>query len=337
MLRTALVGCGFIAPYHAAAWAELPEVEVTAVVDPDLAAAERLRDRFAPRARVHASLDDALADGGVELVDILSPPGLHDAHARAALAAGLPTICQKPLTDDLATARALARDFAAAGVPLAVHENHAFRPWFTDLADRHTRGGFGVVQLLRIEQYDATSPPQAGNRDAAHGVLLNYGIHLLDLAVQLLGGPRRVEARLWRGNPEVRGESLAIVRLEYPDGPDVQIGAGWKAGGLALGGLTLLGTDGEADYRGTMTRGPGARWRVTRGSETLIDEVRRPDDDYAAAFLGFQRAVVDHLLRDAPLPQPASRNLVTLATTFAAYASAERGTPVDLTDLEDPR
>jgi predicted dehydrogenase len=56
-------------------------------------------------------------------------------------------------------------------------------------------------------------------------------------------------------------------------------------------------------------------------------------DDYAASFLGLQRAFVGAVLRGAPIPQPARDNLATLRATFAAYASAEQGRFVALEEI----
>lgn len=336
-LRVAMVGCGVIADYHAAGWAALPEVELVAVVDPDRGAVERLTARHAPRARWHRDLDELLAAEELDLIDILAPPALHPALCARALEARIPTICQKPLADDLRTARATVAAYARAGVPLSVHENHVYRPWLRDLAARLDRGDLGSPLLLRIDQFDARTPPQAANRESRHGVLLQYGIHLVDVALRLLGPPDTVEARTWSANREVRGESHAALRLGYPD-TEAWLGAGWARAGLQIGGLTLIGTRGEAGYEGTLTRGAPARWRIARNGETVVDEFRLPDEDYAASFAALQRDMVDSLRTGTSVPQAAARNLATLATTFAAYASAERRRPVALAEfpIDDP-
>ena len=334
-VRVAVVGCGYIAPWHAAGWATVAGARIVAVADPDASAAARVLAAHAPEARHYRSLEELLAREHPDVVDILSPPRLHDEHCRAALAARTTTVCQKPLVDDLERARRLVDDFASAGVGLVVHENHVYRPWFADLVRRYRSGALGAALMLRIEQFDSSSPPQVANRVASQGVLLQYGIHLLDLAIELLGPPTRVEARLARANDDLRGESHAFVNLGYSE-QTVEIGAGWKSGGLAHGGLVLLGSLGEAHYDGTLTRGPTARWRVTHGAETVVDERREPDADYADSFAALQRDVAAAVRGAGPLPQPAARNLVTLATTFAAYAAAERGEPVELDEFIDP-
>ena len=56
----------------------------------------------------------------------------------------------------------------------------------------------------------------AKQNEAALGVLLEYGTHLVDMVLTLLGVPVRTYARLHRFNPRARGESLALVVYEYP-------------------------------------------------------------------------------------------------------------------------
>jgi predicted dehydrogenase len=45
-IRVAVVGCGHFGRFHAEKYAALPEAELVAVVDCELAAAQRLAERF---------------------------------------------------------------------------------------------------------------------------------------------------------------------------------------------------------------------------------------------------------------------------------------------------
>jgi len=334
-LRGAVIGCGLIAEFHLRGWQRLPEVSIMALVDPDRAMAEDRRAQFAPTARTYASLEEALAGEPLDFVDILTPPPLHAEHCLRAKAAGLHVICQKPLCDELEAARSLVAAFAGGPQLLCVHENHAYRPWFRQLAARHREGFFGAIRELHLKQLDATHPPQRLNLEARRGVLLQYGIHFIDLVRQLLGVPLTISATVERTNPSVRGDSCARVTFTYP-AATADIEVAWPDAGVAEGGMQLRGERGEARYDGTMIRGGASRYRLAQGKSVLLDETRSTVDDYVEAFFGFEQAFVAALLHGAPAPQPAAENLQTLAMTFAAYASAERKAPVSFADFLPP-
>ncbi|RPI03762.1 MAG: hypothetical protein EHM71_14330, partial [Zetaproteobacteria bacterium] len=221
-------------------------------------------------------------------------------------------------------ARALVAEMDGYPTMFAVHENHPYRPWFQQVMSLHREGFFGVPRLLRFDQYDATEPPEVYKNEAALGVLIEYGTHLVDMALTLLGTPSRTYARLHRINPRTKGETMALVVYEYPE-TTVAIDIGWKPGGLARGGFVLEGDRGAVLYEGTMARGASSRFRVTQGETVVVDETRSPYDDYVESFYRLEREFTDCMLEGRQPFQSGRRNLRTLAATFAAYEAAARG------------
>jgi predicted dehydrogenase len=70
-----------------------------------------------------------LADPGVEVVAICSPPAEHARHVRESIAAGVRGIlCEKPLATTVADAHAIVDACRKAGVPLVVATNHLYDP-----------------------------------------------------------------------------------------------------------------------------------------------------------------------------------------------------------------
>lgn len=340
-LRGAIVGCGMISEFHLRGWQRIPEVEIVALVDTSRSRADARRAQFAPHARLYDSLDDLFANEApdragapLDFVDILTPPWLHREHCLRAAQGGVHIICQKPLCDRLEDARALVTALADYSRLFLVHENHPYRPWFRDLLSRHRAGLFGRPRFLHLTQHDPREPPEAFKSEAEHGVLLEYGVHLVDMTRALLGEPRRVSAWLERINPRVRGESLAHVVFEYPEAT-VVIDISWKAHGLAQGSMLFVGDVGEAFFEGRMTRGDVSRFRVAEGKTVLLDEQRSPTEDYIDAFFLLQREFADAMLGGPDPAQKAVDNLRTLVATFAAYQAAADGAPVRLSGLED--
>jgi predicted dehydrogenase len=325
-LRGAVVGCGMISEFHLRGWQRIPEIEIVALVDPVHDRAEERRSQFAPQARLYDTLDGLFADrdaGALDFVDILTPPWLHREHCLRAAQAGVHIICQKPLCDGLEDARSLVDALRDYHRLFLVHENHPYRPWFRDMLQRHRDGFFGRPRFLHLIQHDAHEPPERFKSEAERGVLLEYGVHLVDMVRVLLGEPHRVSAQLQRINPRVRGESLAHVVFEYPDAIAV-IDISWKAHGLQQGGVLFIGEAGEAWFEGRMTRGETSRYRVTSGNTVVLDEPRSPTEDYVEAFYLLEREFADAMLgRTAPVQQ-AVNNLSTLEATFDAYQASSQ-------------
>ena len=320
-LRLAVVGCGSISPRHLAGWRRIPEVEIVALCDPDLARATARQQEFAPRALIFHAIDALLAEQPVDIVDIITPPHTHADLCRAAEAASAHFLVQKPLCSTLEEARGLVAELAGYERVCGVHENHRYRPWFKTICDKARVGALGTIRSLRLAQHDPYPPPEPFKRDSPHGVLLEYGVHLIDMARALLGEPHRVSASLHHVNPEVRGDSLAIVTLQFDDATAV-IDISWKASGLHQGEALVIGDAGEAWYEGRMTRGNSARLRIVERGAVTVDEIRSPTDDYAEAFYLLQREFVDGILSGRPFTQSVQSNLRTLAVTFAAYDAA---------------
>lgn len=328
-LRGGVFGCGMISEFHLRGWQRIPEVEIVALGNRTISRAEARRDQFAPGARVYGDLPSILREARLDFVDILSVPWLHREHVLSAKTAGVHMICQKPLCGSLEDARALLWEMQGYPKLFAVHENHPYRPWFSRVADLLGQGCFGAPRLLRLSQFDAAEPPEAYKNEAQLGVLLEYGTHLVDMMLTLLGIPARTYARLHRFNPRMRGESAALAVYEYPDATAV-VDIGWKPGGVGYGSFVLEGEAGGVLYEGTMTRGATSRFRVTQGDRVIVDETRSPYDDYVESFYLLERECADAMLDGRPVRQTAARNFQTLAATFAAYAAADAGRTLDV-------
>lgn len=333
-LRGGVFGCGMISEFHLRGWQRIPEVEIVALGNRTRARAEARRDQFAPGAAVYTDLGTMLREARLDFVDILSVPWLHREHVLLAKAAGVHVICQKPLCGSLEEARALVAEMAGYPRLFAVHENHPYRPWFRQVAERLVQGAFGVPRVLRLCQYDPSEPPEVYKREADLGVLIEYGTHLVDMVLTLLGPPRRVYARLHRFNPRMRGETSALAVFEYPETTAI-VDVAWKPAGLGHGSFVLEGDEGGVLYEGTMTRGDASRFRVTQGERVVVDEARVPYDDYMESFYRLERDCAEAMRTGGPVLQTAAKNYQTLAATFAAYAAAESGRILDVAPFLD--
>ncbi|MGC8792740.1 MAG: Gfo/Idh/MocA family protein [Bryobacteraceae bacterium] len=313
-----------ISEYHLRGWLRIPEVEIVALGNRTLARAEQRRREFVPSARTYSDLAEMLDAERPDFVDILTAPAVHREHCRIARERGVHIICQKPLTDSLGDAQALAAEMAGYPMLFAVHENHRYRPWFRIIRERMQQGFFGKVHMVRLEHLSAGEPGEAYKNEADLGVLWEHGTHLVDMMRCLLGEPLRVYARMHRLNPRVRGESLVHALYEYPEVTAI-VAVAWKPAAITQASALVAGGEGKAYWEGTITRGQQRRLRLSRGSQVILDEARSPMDEYVESFYLLERECTDFMLgRRNCVQQTVEEHLRTLTCAWAAYESARR-------------
>jgi predicted dehydrogenase len=229
MIRIGISGIGFMGWIHYLAWKNVPGAEVVAFHSSD--AAKRagdwtsIRGNFGPpgeridvfHLRVHESLDSLLADGGIDLIDLCSPPHAHAAAIEQSLAAGKHVLCEKPLALEADEAQRLVQAAAARGLQLMVAHVLPFLPEFDYLLQAHRDGRFGRLLTGRFRRVigppdwipDFYDPARIG------GPLVDLHVHDAHLMRLLFGMPSAVTARATRKD----GQAKFIETLvDFPDG-----------------------------------------------------------------------------------------------------------------------
>lgn len=185
-----VVGTGSIGAQRAAATAQARGIRLVAVVDRDLALAERVAARHGVVAV--PNLEAGLDSGGVDAVAIATPHADHTGAIRLALEAGKHVLCEKPLTIRADDARALATLADETHLRLATGLNHRFYPPVRDALAMVASGAIGRVEGVRAEIGHLASPEflQSWHTEVARsggGTLMDNGPHACDLIRQFLG------------------------------------------------------------------------------------------------------------------------------------------------------
>lgn len=196
-LKAGVVGAGVFGGYHAKKYVELAGVTLVGVYDVDLARARALAEPLG--AHGYDDLDAFLAD--VEVVTVAAPAVHHAAPALAALKAGRPVYCEKPLAVTPDDADRMVAAAAKAGLPLAC--GHQERVVFQAM---------GLLDIpeqpLRLEAVRRGTP---SDRNLDVSVVLDLMIHDIDLALTLCAGePIAVEGE----GAITRSTSLDWVKAE---------------------------------------------------------------------------------------------------------------------------
>ncbi|GAB3395830.1 Gfo/Idh/MocA family oxidoreductase [Humibacter soli] len=99
-LRVGVVGAGIMGADHITRLTEtITGATVSAIIEPDAGRAQAAA-AHAPGAALFTGIEDALDAGAVDAVVIATPGQFHEPVLLPALAAGIPILCEKPLTQD---------------------------------------------------------------------------------------------------------------------------------------------------------------------------------------------------------------------------------------------
>jgi predicted dehydrogenase len=315
-VRFGLVGYGFGGRYfHAPLLAAAPECEFLGVVttSPErqaLVAAEH------PGVATFASLEDLRA-AGAEAVSISTPADTHTPLSEQALELGLAVVSDKPFALDAASARGTVELAERLGLPLAAYQN---RRWDSDFLTVRALVDSGALgQVTRFESRFERLSPDPGPGAAGGGTVLDFGAHLVDQALVLLGPVTSVYAE-WR----IRESGLdddVFMALEHAGGARSHLWGSWSQGAPG------------PRYRVTGTTGSYVNATLMDGQEDLLLAGHTP------ATLGEKWGVEPperwgRLHRgDAGEPVPTERG--RWDTFYPAFARAVRGlgpVPVDPRD-----
>jgi len=342
-LRVLGVGAGYFSQFQYLGWRNIAEADCVAIVNRDQAKARTLADRYGIP-DVYGDLDAALDAVKPDLVDVITPPATHRAFVAKTVARGIPTICQKPFGASYADAVAITELAERAQVPLVVHENFRWEPWYREAKRLIAAGMLGKLHAVafRLRPGDGQGPRAYLDRQPYFQQMPRFlvtetAIHWIDTFRFLMGEVAAVYAQLRKVNPVIAGEDAGYIVFEFEnrtaglfdgnrlndhvaENPRRTMGEAWLEGS---GGVLRL--DGEARLW----------WKPHQQPETLHKYDRGPDDAFGGgACEWLQRHVVAHLVSGAPLENRARDYLANLRVQEAAYRSAVEGRRVELATFD---
>lgn len=125
-LRFLLSGPGLIGRQHARLIQVRPDCELAAIVAPEVE--ENRSFAVANSAQFYTDVSDALASEKIDAAIISSPNTFHYDQVIACISRGIPTLVEKPMTDEIGTAARLADTVERSGVPVLVGHHRHYSP-----------------------------------------------------------------------------------------------------------------------------------------------------------------------------------------------------------------
>lgn len=334
--RIAVVGAGFFSQFHLEGWAQLDGVQVVGLCDPDPDKSAQLAQRFGI-AQTFTDVAQLLDATRPDLVDVVTPPTSHAAVLAAAFERGLPAICQKPFGVDYAQALALTDQARQAGVPLVIHENFRFMPWFREARRLIDTGQLGALHGIsfRLRPGDGQGPRAYLDRqpyfqNMPRLLVVETAIHFIDTFRFLMGEVQAVYARLRQLNSVIQGEDAALITFEFASGAAGLLDANRLNDHVADNPRRTMGEMWLEGAHGVLRLDGAARlwWKPHHGTETEHIYERGSSVSFGGGACGWlQRHVLQSWLHGTPTENTASdylRNLLIQEAVYASHASGRR-------------
>ena len=229
-MRVAVIGAGSMGGMHADLLGAMETVERLFVVDADPARADEVARRAGGAT---ATFEEAVAAS--DAIIVATPPELHRTAVETALDAGLHVLCEKPLTEDLASSIELTRRAEASGSHVEMGFQRRHDPGFATAREAVVDGTAGRIRLLRLTAFDPRVPERPWAEwpeTEAAPLFLHSSIHDFDFARWLTGeevvevtadGSRRDDPR----PADPRGLETAVVSMRLAGGALAVLEASW--------------------------------------------------------------------------------------------------------------
>ncbi|MEI7730617.1 MAG: Gfo/Idh/MocA family oxidoreductase [Verrucomicrobiota bacterium] len=307
-VNVAVVGLGFMGMTHLRAWKQIERARIVAVCDAvrlpvdgvlagitgNLAGNDTID--LGREVKAFKTLEEVLADPGVDLVDLCVPTPLHPPQAIAALKAGKHVICEKPL----ARTAKLAREIIAAAkaskgyfMPAMCMRFWPEWAWLKPVIAKKTYGKVLAARFRRVSEPPGWSRNSYFDGAQSGGALLDLHIHDTDFVQFLFGRPTSVFST---GLSRFSGAIDHIVtQYQVAGGATVHAEGSWimsKGHGFNMA-YTVVFEKATADF--DLTRGENALKLCEEGKEPRFIKCEGPD-----GYGGELRHLTDAILSGKP-------------------------------------
>jgi UDP-N-acetylglucosamine 3-dehydrogenase len=177
-LRAGLVGVGMMGRHHARLLREIEGVELVAVADPG-----GDPHRVAVGLPIVSDIEQLLGHG-IDIAVVATPTRFHAAAALTLADAGVHTLVEKPIADDVSSGQAVAALFRERGLVGAVGHVERFNPALQQLRSRIAAGDIGDVYQIATRR-QSTYPARIGDV----GVAKDLATHDVDLTSWVAQSP----------------------------------------------------------------------------------------------------------------------------------------------------
>jgi predicted dehydrogenase len=349
-----IIGAGGIFAEHARAYTQLPErTRIVGLADIDAARLKRAaRDVFIPV--MSSDYRELLGRDDIDIVDICTPPCLHERMVVDALQAGKYVLCEKPLAHTLAAADRIidvARQYPGR---LSIIYQLRFAPEVQRTIWLRDRGLLGSLKFGRFSRYGSLSGVGWWGQwqVAGGGAVMTQCIHELDLVHHIFGPAKCVFAAMDTLGNSIESEDTFSATIWLESGAMVScfatlagkinhdvrwdvVGASaathlpWSITALDRGLRLRLQREALKHYPSTNKR-LGLPGMAGKAATVLLRRLRIGGKYIPSRHRPYVLAFLRSIESAAPAPVPPKEARASLELCVAIYTSALTGQPVHL-------
>ncbi|MBN2289404.1 MAG: Gfo/Idh/MocA family oxidoreductase [Candidatus Glassbacteria bacterium] len=255
MLNFALVGCGRISRKHISVLSSIEQARLVAVCD-------IIEQRAAAAAGplgipYYTDYHEMLKREKIDVVNILTPSGLHGRHVLDIVGSGVQIVVEKPMALTLEDADRMIEACDRAGVKLFVVKQNRYNLAVRELKKALDQGRFGklVLGTVRVrwcrDQAYYDQDEWRGTWAMDGGVLTNQASHHVDLLEWCMGEVESVFARTATRLVDIEVEDTGAALLKFTSGALGIIEATTATRPRDLeGSISILGERGSVEIAG---------------------------------------------------------------------------------------
>jgi UDP-N-acetyl-2-amino-2-deoxyglucuronate dehydrogenase len=337
-LKFGLIGCGRIASKHAQILSSLQGAKLSCVCDikQDRAA------KFAKEYNIPYYMDyqQMLKEEDVDVVNILTPSGLHARHAIDVARQKKHVVVEKPMALTLMDADEMIRVCADNKVKLFVVKQNRYNLAIKKLKEAVDNGRFGkfVMGTVRVrwcrtqDYYDQDDWRGSWAYDG--GVFANQASHHIDMLLWMMGEVESVFAKTSTRLVNIEAEDTGVALLKFKNGALGIIEATTATRPKDIeGSISILGENGIVEI-GSFAMNEMKIWNfkdtLSEDKDVFMKYKQNPLNIYGFGHVEFLKGVVDSLKHNNRAPIDGVEGRKTLELVNAIYKSSETGKEVFL-------
>jgi len=203
-MNVAVIGAGNNGRGHAKCLADMKDVQIVAIADPEIDRAQTVVDEVGGQA--YADHRAMLGDAQPDAVWISSPCWLHADHTVDCCGAGAHVMCEKPMALNLADCDRMIAAAEAHGVKLMIGQSTRYSEALLGLKDIYESGRCGDLVCAWSDRmsYYAQRPDALWRLDGdkSGGIVFEWEVHEIDFVCSIGGPVTQVYAQTAHSRPE---------------------------------------------------------------------------------------------------------------------------------------
>ncbi|MFC5611327.1 oxidoreductase [Bacillus sp. 7586-K] len=348
-IRLGIIGAGAIGNVHLTTFGKLlDEVEIIGITDTYIPLAEQRAKEHGIQ-KVYHTAEELINEDKIDAVIIGVPNKWHASLTIAALKAGKHVLVEKPMGINSEAAKEIVRVQRETGKIVMVAHQMRWQWQIRQIKEQVEKGAFGKIYHAKTGWFRRKGIPGWGSwftqkSEAGGGPLIDIGVHMLDLALYLMGnpkpisvygatyaefGPKRKGIGNW-GTPNWQGvydvEDLATALIKMDNGAILSLEVSWAVNMETSNNpfIHLMGSDGGASINGNQAK------ILTEQFDRPIDIELFPNENEIDERIYLSKHFIECIRQEKEPITSAMSGLANNLILDAIYESSKSGREVEL-------